>query len=88
MQKNNSALSSLRLQFKSTHTCIIPQCSHFCMRVILCGFSNVVNCVGNILQVEYMLVEMDDKNEKVCLVLNGKDVLETLQEKGEKINPK
>lgn len=35
-----------------------------------------------------MLVEMDDKNEKVRLVLNGKDVLETLQEKGEKINPK
>uniref|UniRef100_A0A8C2FR74 Glutamate--cysteine ligase n=1 Tax=Cyprinus carpio TaxID=7962 RepID=A0A8C2FR74_CYPCA len=38
-------------------------------------------------EVEYMLVEMDDKSEKVCLVLNGKDVLETLQEKGEKINP-
>uniref|UniRef100_A0A8B9R9G1 Glutamate--cysteine ligase n=1 Tax=Astyanax mexicanus TaxID=7994 RepID=A0A8B9R9G1_ASTMX len=34
-----------------------------------------------------MLVELDDKNEKVRLVLNGKDVLETLQEKGEKINP-
>uniref|UniRef100_A0A8C2E8L7 Glutamate--cysteine ligase n=1 Tax=Cyprinus carpio TaxID=7962 RepID=A0A8C2E8L7_CYPCA len=38
-------------------------------------------------EVEYMLVEMDAKNEKVRLVLNGKDVLETLQEKGEKINP-
>uniref|UniRef100_A0A672LZK1 Glutamate--cysteine ligase n=1 Tax=Sinocyclocheilus grahami TaxID=75366 RepID=A0A672LZK1_SINGR len=38
-------------------------------------------------EVEYMLVEMDDKNEKVRLVLNGKDVLEILQEKGEKINP-
>ncbi|XP_049337054.1 glutamate--cysteine ligase catalytic subunit isoform X2 [Astyanax mexicanus] len=38
-------------------------------------------------EVEYMLVELDDKNEKVRLVLNGKDVLETLQEKGEKINP-
>uniref|UniRef100_A0A671LAE5 Glutamate--cysteine ligase n=1 Tax=Sinocyclocheilus anshuiensis TaxID=1608454 RepID=A0A671LAE5_9TELE len=38
-------------------------------------------------EVEYMLVEMDDKNEKVLLVLNGKDVLEILQEKGEKINP-
>ncbi len=48
----------------------------------------VVKSVINILQVEYMLVEMDDKNEKVCLVLNGKDVLEILQEKGEKINPK
>ncbi|XP_051945648.1 glutamate--cysteine ligase catalytic subunit isoform X2 [Xyrauchen texanus] len=34
-----------------------------------------------------MLVEMDEKNETVRLVLNGKDVLETLQEKGEKINP-
>lgn len=63
------------------------------MWVIFCGFvDNVTNCVvksvWNILQVEYMLVEMDDKNEKVCLVLNGKDVLEILQEKGEKINPK
>uniref|UniRef100_A0A673FLL3 Glutamate--cysteine ligase n=1 Tax=Sinocyclocheilus rhinocerous TaxID=307959 RepID=A0A673FLL3_9TELE len=38
-------------------------------------------------EVEYMLVEMDDNNEKVRLVLNGKDVLEILQEKGEKINP-
>ncbi|KAI4896330.1 hypothetical protein NFI96_015778 [Prochilodus magdalenae] len=37
--------------------------------------------------VEYMLVEMDDEQEKVRLVLNGKDVLETLQEKGENINP-
>lgn len=35
-----------------------------------------------------MLAEMDDKNEKVQLVLNGKNVLETLQEKGENINPK
>lgn len=35
-----------------------------------------------------MLVEMDDKNEKVSLVLNGKDVLEILQGKGENINPK
>uniref|UniRef100_A0A672RSM5 Glutamate--cysteine ligase n=1 Tax=Sinocyclocheilus grahami TaxID=75366 RepID=A0A672RSM5_SINGR len=38
-------------------------------------------------EVEYMLVEMDDKNGKVRLVLNGKDVLEILQEKGENINP-
>ncbi|XP_057198518.1 glutamate--cysteine ligase catalytic subunit isoform X2 [Triplophysa rosa] len=38
-------------------------------------------------EVEFMLAEMDDKNEKVQLVLNGKDVLETLQEKGENINP-
>lgn len=35
-----------------------------------------------------MLVELDDKHETVRLVLNGKEVLETLQEKGEKINPK
>lgn len=35
-----------------------------------------------------MLVEMDDKNEKVRLVLNGGDVLQTLQDKGEKTNPK
>uniref|UniRef100_A0A673B243 Glutamate--cysteine ligase n=1 Tax=Sphaeramia orbicularis TaxID=375764 RepID=A0A673B243_9TELE len=38
-------------------------------------------------EVEYMLVELDDKDEKVRLVLNGGDVLETLQEQGEKINP-
>uniref|UniRef100_A0A4W4H9L0 Glutamate--cysteine ligase n=1 Tax=Electrophorus electricus TaxID=8005 RepID=A0A4W4H9L0_ELEEL len=38
-------------------------------------------------EVEYMLVELDDKNEKVRLVLNGSEVLETLQGKGEKINP-
>lgn len=35
-----------------------------------------------------MLVELDDADEKVRLVLNGKDVLETLQDQGEKINPK
>ncbi|MEQ2193839.1 hypothetical protein XENOCAPTIV_015759 [Xenoophorus captivus] len=39
-------------------------------------------------EVEYMLVELDDNDEKVRLVLNGGDVLETLQEQGEKINPK
>uniref|UniRef100_A0A672HLD1 Glutamate--cysteine ligase n=1 Tax=Salarias fasciatus TaxID=181472 RepID=A0A672HLD1_SALFA len=38
-------------------------------------------------EVEYMLVELDDKDEKVRLVLNGGDVLETLQEQGENINP-
>ncbi|XP_077093762.1 glutamate--cysteine ligase catalytic subunit-like [Siphateles boraxobius] len=38
-------------------------------------------------EVEYMLVEMDDKHEKACLVLNGEEVLEILQEKGEKIDP-
>lgn len=35
-----------------------------------------------------MLLELDDKDEKVRLVLNGGDVLETLQDQGEKINPK
>lgn len=38
-------------------------------------------------EVEYMLVELDDKDEKVRLVLNGGDVLSTLQDQGEKINP-
>ncbi|XP_028324948.1 glutamate--cysteine ligase catalytic subunit isoform X2 [Gouania willdenowi] len=34
-----------------------------------------------------MLVELDDKDEKVRIVLNGGEVLETLQEQGENINP-
>uniref|UniRef100_A0A3P9B826 Glutamate--cysteine ligase n=1 Tax=Maylandia zebra TaxID=106582 RepID=A0A3P9B826_9CICH len=38
-------------------------------------------------EVEYMLVEFDDKDEKVHLVLNGGDVLATLQDQGENINP-
>ncbi|KAK6328492.1 hypothetical protein J4Q44_G00004700 [Coregonus suidteri] len=38
-------------------------------------------------EVEYMLIDMDEKNEKVRLVLNGEEVLETLQDKGEKTNP-
>ncbi|TRY96963.1 hypothetical protein DNTS_033570 [Danionella cerebrum] len=38
-------------------------------------------------EVEYMLVEMDERNEKARLVLNGSKVLETLQQKGENINP-
>ncbi|CAB1338527.1 unnamed protein product [Coregonus sp. 'balchen'] len=38
-------------------------------------------------EVEYMLIEMDEKNGKVRLVLNGEEVLETLQDKGEKTNP-
>lgn len=39
-------------------------------------------------QVEYMLVELDEKNEKACLVLNGNKVLNKLREKWEKANPK
>ena len=35
-----------------------------------------------------MLIEMDETNEKVRLVLSGGEVLETLQDQGEKINPK
>ncbi|XP_048863260.1 glutamate--cysteine ligase catalytic subunit [Brienomyrus brachyistius] len=38
-------------------------------------------------EVEYMLVTMDEEQEKVRLVLNGGEVLETLQGKGEKSNP-
>ena len=35
-----------------------------------------------------MLIEIDEKNEKVRLVLNGGEVLESLQERGENSNPK
>jgi len=35
-----------------------------------------------------MLLELDDKDETVRLVLTGNEVLETLQDQGEKINPK
>ncbi|XP_012874519.1 PREDICTED: glutamate--cysteine ligase catalytic subunit [Dipodomys ordii] len=38
-------------------------------------------------EVEYMLVSFDHENKKVQLVLSGEDVLETLQEKGERTNP-
>uniref|UniRef100_A0A3P8TN77 Glutamate--cysteine ligase n=1 Tax=Amphiprion percula TaxID=161767 RepID=A0A3P8TN77_AMPPE len=38
-------------------------------------------------EVEYMLLQLDDKDEKVRIVLNGGEVLETLQDQGEKINP-
>ncbi|KPP70212.1 glutamate--cysteine ligase catalytic subunit-like, partial [Scleropages formosus] len=38
-------------------------------------------------EVEYMLMAVDEENEKVQLVLRGSEVLQTLQEKGEKINP-
>ncbi|KAB1261894.1 Glutamate--cysteine ligase catalytic subunit, partial [Camelus dromedarius] len=37
--------------------------------------------------VEYMLVSFDHENKKVQLVLSGEEVLETLQEKGERTNP-
>ncbi|XP_036104229.1 glutamate--cysteine ligase catalytic subunit isoform X4 [Molossus molossus] len=38
-------------------------------------------------EVEYMLVSFDHENKKVQLVLSGEEVLETLQEKGERTNP-
>ncbi|ELK30655.1 Glutamate--cysteine ligase catalytic subunit [Myotis davidii] len=37
--------------------------------------------------VEYMLVSFDHENKRVQLVLSGEEVLETLQEKGERTNP-
>ncbi|XP_019393077.1 PREDICTED: glutamate--cysteine ligase catalytic subunit isoform X1 [Crocodylus porosus] len=39
------------------------------------------------MKVEYMLVAFDHENKKVRLLLTGEDVLHTLQEKGERINP-
>ncbi|XP_018414372.1 PREDICTED: glutamate--cysteine ligase catalytic subunit isoform X2 [Nanorana parkeri] len=38
-------------------------------------------------EVEYMLVAFDHENQKARLVLKGGDMLETLQDRGEKINP-
>lgn len=35
-----------------------------------------------------MLVKFDHDNKKVRLVLCGEEVLQTLQDKGEKVNPK
>lgn len=38
-------------------------------------------------EVEYMLVSFDHESKKVQLVLSGEELLETLQEKGERTNP-
>ncbi|KAM8953058.1 glutamate--cysteine ligase catalytic subunit [Pelodytes ibericus] len=38
-------------------------------------------------EVEYMLLAFDHEHEKVRLVLNGEEILDTLQDRGEKINP-
>uniref|UniRef100_A0A8C3VIX9 Glutamate--cysteine ligase n=1 Tax=Catharus ustulatus TaxID=91951 RepID=A0A8C3VIX9_CATUS len=38
-------------------------------------------------EVEYMLVKFDHENKKVRLLLCGEEVLQTLQDKGEKVNP-
>uniref|UniRef100_A0A8D2NII4 Glutamate--cysteine ligase n=1 Tax=Zonotrichia albicollis TaxID=44394 RepID=A0A8D2NII4_ZONAL len=38
-------------------------------------------------EVEYMLVKFDHENKKVRLLLRGEEVLQTLQDKGEKVNP-
>jgi len=35
-----------------------------------------------------MLIDMDEANEKVRIALNGSELLEILQDQGEKINPK
>ncbi|KAJ7406391.1 Glutamate--cysteine ligase catalytic subunit [Pitangus sulphuratus] len=39
------------------------------------------------IEVEYMLVKFDHENKKVRLALCGEEVLQTLQDKGEKVNP-
>ncbi|XP_066171046.1 glutamate--cysteine ligase catalytic subunit isoform X4 [Sylvia atricapilla] len=38
-------------------------------------------------EVEYMLVKFDHENKKVRLILCGEEVVQTLQDKGEKVNP-
>ncbi|XP_015477865.1 glutamate--cysteine ligase catalytic subunit isoform X1 [Parus major] len=38
-------------------------------------------------EVEYMLVKFDHENKKVRLVLCGEEVVQTLQDRGEKVNP-
>lgn len=38
-------------------------------------------------EVEYMLLAFDHENQKVRLVLEGEEMLETLQDRGEKTNP-
>uniref|UniRef100_A0A5F8GGB7 Glutamate--cysteine ligase n=1 Tax=Monodelphis domestica TaxID=13616 RepID=A0A5F8GGB7_MONDO len=38
-------------------------------------------------EVEYMLVSFDHQNKKARVVLNGEEILEALQEKGERKNP-
>lgn len=35
-----------------------------------------------------MLVKFDHENKKVRLLLCGEEILQTLQDKGEKVNPK
>uniref|UniRef100_A0A9L0TSQ8 Glutamate--cysteine ligase n=1 Tax=Equus caballus TaxID=9796 RepID=A0A9L0TSQ8_HORSE len=38
-------------------------------------------------KVEYMLVSFDHENKRVQLILSGEEILETLQEQGERTNP-
>uniref|UniRef100_A0A9L0K121 Glutamate--cysteine ligase n=1 Tax=Equus asinus TaxID=9793 RepID=A0A9L0K121_EQUAS len=38
-------------------------------------------------EVEYMLVSFDHENKRVQLILSGEEILETLQEQGERTNP-
>uniref|UniRef100_A0A674HCW5 Glutamate--cysteine ligase n=1 Tax=Taeniopygia guttata TaxID=59729 RepID=A0A674HCW5_TAEGU len=44
-------------------------------------------CSTRLTQVEYMLVKFDHENKKVRLLLCGEEILQTLQDKGEKVNP-
>ncbi|RMC17449.1 hypothetical protein DUI87_06031 [Hirundo rustica rustica] len=44
-------------------------------------------CGTRLMQVEYMLVKFDHENKKVRLILCGEEVVQTLQDKGEKVNP-
>nr|XP_054486512.1 glutamate--cysteine ligase catalytic subunit isoform X6 [Agelaius phoeniceus] len=49
--------------------------------------SSLAACASQKTEVEYMLVKFDHENKKVRLLLCGEEVLQTLQDKGEKVNP-
>lgn len=59
-----------------------------CVCVWTKSYHLIVYFVFIIYKVEYMLVKFDHENKKVRLVLCGEEVLQTLQDKGEKVNPK
>lgn len=59
-----------------------------CVCVWTESYHLIVYFVFIIYKVEYMLVKFDHENKKVRLVLCGEEVLQTLQDKGEKVNPK
>lgn len=64
--------------FETVPTCLLQTKSYYI----------IVYFVFIIYKVEYMLVKFDHENKKVRLVLCGEEVLQTLQDKGEKVNPK